>query len=613
MDIKKLIWDLFPYYYDKHDPNPDGDGKGILRRLMEVFGEEWDENLMKHLDEDSDDYYLHNLNPLLADERFINILADILGNPPIILDEQEYAKLLKYIVAIYKVKGSKLAYQIFFGLLGFNVEINPISPTVYDPSKIFYIPETGITELTNGVHWYGDNFHIPPGVTLFQFKDGNLKGLVYLNTTTEKWSLQINETYTEQEVQDLIDQDDFIPISTPADLFAIRSTDSRVWAEGTSHEITTNGGFDKKYILINDIDLSFHTSNENGDYYNGGQGWQPAGIWPISGHFFIGEFDGGGHYIEGLYINRPSNDQQGIFAHADGAKVINVGLIHSDVTGRDRVGSLIGRCNGTELINCYSHGKVHGRNNVGGLAGRIEATSYAEKCNNYASVSATMDGCGGVIGFSYITCHVEDCHNFANIDGGVARTGGVLGDNRQESELLLSTNFGRISGQDYVGGVVGNNCVDSVTKRSLNYGTVMGTGFIIGGLCGWNDIDATVENCHNTGDVFGDDKVGGLVGSNDHDGSILINSYSVGKVEGNTNVGGLIGFQHENSDTEDSYWDVERSQQPNSADGIGLTTEQMTYPYDAAAYVGWDFVNIWQEDTTQMVNIGYPYLKGLNY
>lgn len=128
MEIKKFIWDLLPYFYDKHDLNPDMDGKGVLRRLMELLGEEWDDNVLNYLNEDSDDYFLKNLNPLLADQRFINIIADILGNPPIILDDLEYAKLLKYIIAIYKVKGSKLAYQIFFRLLGFTIIINELEP-----------------------------------------------------------------------------------------------------------------------------------------------------------------------------------------------------------------------------------------------------------------------------------------------------------------------------------------------------------------------------------------------------------------------------------------------------------------------------------------------------
>jgi len=92
MEIKKFIWDLLPYFYDKHDLNPDMDGKGVLRRLMELLGEEWDDNVLNYLNEDSDDYFLKNLNPLLADQRFINIIADILGNPPIILDGLEYAK-----------------------------------------------------------------------------------------------------------------------------------------------------------------------------------------------------------------------------------------------------------------------------------------------------------------------------------------------------------------------------------------------------------------------------------------------------------------------------------------------------------------------------------------
>jgi hypothetical protein len=57
-----------------------------------------------------------------------------------------------------------------------------------------------------------------------------------------------------------------------------------------------------------------------------------------------------------------------------------------------------------------------------------------------------------------------------------------------------------------------------------------------------------------------------------------------------------------------NYWDMVVSGQNSSAAGIGKTTEEMTYPYGANTYVGWDFDNVWKHDYDHSKNDGYPYL-----
>lgn len=143
MTIKEFIWDLFPHFYKEFDTYKDGEGKGLLERFIKIFGEEVDDEVLNILDEDSDDYYQKNLIPLQADEKFINILAIFLGNPPSILETLEYSKLLQYIVYIYKLKGTKLAYHLFLNLLGFTVVIEEFDPeettyeNIYDNSLLY--------------------------------------------------------------------------------------------------------------------------------------------------------------------------------------------------------------------------------------------------------------------------------------------------------------------------------------------------------------------------------------------------------------------------------------------------------------------------------------------
>ncbi len=67
-----------------------------------------------------------------------------------------------------------------------------------------------------------------------------------------------------------------------------------------------NGDLTKSYVLTQDIDCTFATRDPAGSLWNGGQGFLPieAPDWP-GGQGFTGDFDGGGHSITGLTINRP--------------------------------------------------------------------------------------------------------------------------------------------------------------------------------------------------------------------------------------------------------------------------------------------------------------------
>ena len=74
-----------------------------------------------------------------------------------------------------------------------------------------------------------------------------------------------------------------------------------------------------------------------------------------------------------------------------------------------------------------------------------------------------------------------------------------------------------------------------------------------------------------------------------------------------TNVGGLIGYilNPETITVTNSYWDMETAGIDSSAAGECKTTADMTLPYSEDTYVGWDFINVWRDDTANQNN-GYP-------
>ncbi len=115
-----------------------------------------------------------------------------------------------------------------------------------------------------------------------------------------------------------------------------------------------------EYELTQDIDAS-DTIN-----WNGGKGFDPVGD---ESNPFRGIFDGNGHVIRNLYINRVGEDYVGLFGYV-GGEVRNLGLENVQVLGSNRVGGLVGYNYYGTVSQCYSAGSVLGSGSyVGGLVG----------------------------------------------------------------------------------------------------------------------------------------------------------------------------------------------------------------------------------------------------
>ena len=161
-------------------------------------------------------------------------------------------------------------------------------------------------------------------------------------------------------------------------------------------------------------------------WWNGGAGWEPIGGIVLGQ--FRGTFEGNGHTIRHLFINRPAADQVGLFGQVGSfgsrSSIRAVGVIEVDVTGNDYVGGLVG-WNSGEVGGSYVTGRVSGKENVGGLVGINHST-------------AAIRG-------SYATSRVS----------GEDDVGGLIGDNRGAITAGYAT--GRVSGDSDAGGLVGLN------------------------------------------------------------------------------------------------------------------------------------------------------------
>lgn len=126
VSFKDYLFNQFPIRYWEEDSYKNGQGKGLLQRLMESLGTEWDQELLPKLEGVSD------INDLLTtDSKYLVHLAWFLGNPPdTFYDEARYRKLLQYLTDIIKVKGTEESYHRLFFLLGVTVTLTYIPPTI---------------------------------------------------------------------------------------------------------------------------------------------------------------------------------------------------------------------------------------------------------------------------------------------------------------------------------------------------------------------------------------------------------------------------------------------------------------------------------------------------
>jgi filamentous hemagglutinin family protein len=303
--------------------------------------------------------------------------------------------------------------------------------------------------------------------------------------------------------------------------------------------------------------------------WNGGQGFRPISL-------FNATFEGLGHVINGLTINRPSAAQTGLFgAVGVFAEFKNVGLVGGRVVGYASTGGLLGYSStGSFLVNnVYNTGSVSGRDGTGGLVGYSKGGTIV---NSYATGPVSGDSqVGGLLGVA-TTGSVSDSYATGNVTGTATQVGGLVGATTSGT-VTNSWATGNVSAMSQLGGLIGNTT--GAVTLSYATGNVTGTSQL-GGLVG--NTTSPVSLSYATGNVSGTSQLGGLVGNTTGPVSL---SYATGNVSGTTQVGGLVG--NTSSTINDSYAMGAISGAVNSTGGlVGNSTNSMTNVYAAGASTG---------------------------
>jgi hypothetical protein len=119
---------------------------------------------------------------------------------------------------------------------------------------------------------------------------------------------------------------------------------------------------DMENDLDGDYELTANLDCTTFDYGDSG-GFMPVGSTAVTWDPFTGTFDGNGHTITGLTIDRPNDDDIGLFgALEEDAIVTGVGLVDADITGGSMVGAIAGTVLEDAVITeSFATGIVTGR------------------------------------------------------------------------------------------------------------------------------------------------------------------------------------------------------------------------------------------------------------
>ena len=314
------------------------------------------------------------------------------------------------------------------------------------------------------------------------------------------------------------------------------------------------------YVLTQDIDASATRT------WNSGAGFIPLCSFSKP---FSGTLDGQGYKITGLYINRPEINAVGLFSYL----ATHIVVISGNVSSFN-----VGKVKNLEFVDA----EIYGSSNVGCVAGnfmRIGNTNqpgYDERhlIENVKVINSKLKGSslvGGIVGYgsegTIQNCFVKDIY---------------------------------IEGDNSLGGLAGSSNTNII--RCCSTGSVLGQGSRIGGLIGLNNntYSTNVSDCFSTCWVIGLDTVGGLIGNNTGN---VAKCFAGGVVYGITKTGGLVG-DGESSKVQNSFWDINATQQLQSGGGSGLSTNQMLSS-DTFQSAGWDYSSVWGQN----IGITRPYLQ----
>lgn len=235
------------------------------------------------------------------------------------------------------------------------------------------------------------------GLVLDSTKTKAVVGKVYKISSYENYSDVSDVAATGQKI---------FSISTESELNKIAE-----WTSGYGSNFN-----DITLVLEKDIALSCNKDNS----------FTPIGI----NSSFEGTFDGNGHKISNLYVDRAG--RAGLFASVYGASIKNLTV------------------EGTVVGSSYTGSDITG---VGGIVGYSFYQILIENCVSDVNVSSSCKNTGGICGYvNDVDSVIRNCINIGSIESNSDKTGGISGN---PGIVYNCANFGAVSGKSNVAGIAG--------------------------------------------------------------------------------------------------------------------------------------------------------------
>ncbi len=286
---------------------------------------------------------------------------------------------------------------------------------------------------------------------------------------------------------------------------------------------------------------------------------------------FMGTLAGNDYIISELILDdAPNSDYVGLFAYLDAAEITDVHLQVSQALGRDYVGMLAGFNANSRVSGSSFTGTIQGRDYVGGLLGFsgaevIDCWSEGDPETHHITGRARV---GGLIGQSEGV--VQRSHAVHSIIATGQFVGGLIG--AASGEVSQSFAQAKVTGVDHVGGVLGRVEASSQVTQICFRGAVFADN-TAGGLIG-EMLSPLSDTCALGRITVNNHTVGGLIGHATNQVVRSFAAVDIVMTDAPADAGGLMGVNQVALPL-NSYWDREFSGLVVSDGGDPKTTNQM--------------------------------------
>lgn len=344
-------------------------------------------------------------------------------------------------------------------------------------------------------------------------------------------------------------------------------------------------------------------------------GFSPIGDSPTEGDrqqvAFSGVYNGGGHKISNLHIERTTEHTVGLFgyvkdvAHTGHTAIRNVYVEDIFAVGSDYVGGLVGWNIDAWIDSCVVTGSVStGFGTAGGLVGFDQDEIH----NCHTMVYTSGDPAGGLVGYKEFG-HIVNSSAHDTVFSIMSSAGGLVG-RMYQGDIANSYSDAFVVGFAFTGGLVGRMSNISKIENCYSKGKVSGQATNMfsstGGFIGLVEGSAVgsgclVENCYSLSEVEILSTSGitsqGFIGSVSMTNSFLNNFFNI-------NTSGQL------SDTSSASTALDSGAMRELATFTNTTTPGLDSPWDFAYHYHDDTgdEDLWDLDTTRMINDGYPFL-----